>query len=297
MSTPNLDYKTVLTRLNERRLSGKLEFDSVEVAPFLSITVTQASKYMSRLHRMGFLKRTRDKRLCLSKYGEPCNKGYFYRYEFSRQGEQYIKWLSTSMPSELGIYHKFLNDAVPHLSNEAKDKVVLSLIGREKSRYKGPNRTLQTLGNLIFAFPSISREMNDAIKQKEQLEINNVILNEKIRNFESEIKKLKNQKNNLEQEIERRIKEEKQFSTRFIKIMMLVKETQFEENAVQRITNIVNEIKLNDICEALLLANPEGASIFLEMISKRYEKNIPSVKIHLERAKKASEELQKLLKN
>ncbi|MCK5627612.1 hypothetical protein KAI23_06555, partial [Candidatus Bathyarchaeota archaeon] len=63
------------------------------------------------------------------------------------------------------------------------------------------------------------------------------------------------------------------------------------------ITNIVNEIKLNDICEALLLANPEGASIFLEMISKRYEKNIPSVKIHLERAKKASEELQKLLKN
>ncbi|MCK5627637.1 hypothetical protein KAI23_06680, partial [Candidatus Bathyarchaeota archaeon] len=66
-----MDYKTVLTRLNERRLSGKLEFDSVEVAPFLSITVTQASKYMSRLHRMGFLKRTRDKRLCLSKYGEP----------------------------------------------------------------------------------------------------------------------------------------------------------------------------------------------------------------------------------
>lgn len=295
MRTPNLDYRTVLTKLNLHRLSDKPEFDSVEVALFLSISFAQASKYMSRLHRMGFLKRTRDKRLCLSKYGEPCNKGYFYRYEFSRQGEQYVKWMSTSMPSELSIYHKFLNDAAPHLSNEAKEKIVSSLIGREKSRYKGPNRTLQTLGNLVFAFPSISREMNDAIKQKEQLEIDNEILNEKIRKFELEIKKLKTQNSNLEQEIERRIKEEKQFSTRFIKIMMLVKETQFEENAAQKITNIVNEKMLKDVRGALLLARPEAASNFLEIISKRYEKEWSSAKIHRERAKKASEELQKLL--
>lgn len=295
MRTPNLDYRTVLTRLNVHRLSGKAEFDSVEVAPFLSISVAQASKYMSRLHRMGFLKRTRDKRLCLSKYGEPCNKGYFYRYEFSRQGEQYVKWMSTSMPSELSIYYKFLNDAAPHLSNEAKDKIVSSLIGREKSRYKGPNRTLQTLGNLVFAFPSISREMNDAIKQKEQLEIDNEILNEKIRKFQLEIKKLKTQNSNLEQDIERRIKEEKQFSTIFTRLMILVKEIEFEENAGQQITNISNEKMLNDVSEALLLVRPDGALNFLEIISKRYEKERSSAKIHLERAKKASEELQKLL--
>jgi hypothetical protein len=295
MRTPNLDYRTVLTRLNVHRLSGKVEFDSVEVSPFLSISVAQASKYMSRLHRMGFLKRTRDKRLCLSKYGEPCYKGYLYRYEFSRQGEQYVKWMSTSMPSELSTYYKFLNDSVPHLSNEAKDKIVSSLISREKSRYKGPNRILQTLGNLVFAFPSISKEMNDAIKQKEQLEIDNEILKEKIRKFQLEIKRLKTQNSNLEQEIERRIKEEKQFSTIFTRLMILVKENQFEENAAQKIIDIVNEKMLKDISEALLLARPEAASNFLEIISKRYEKERSSAKIHLERAKKASEKIQNLL--
>jgi hypothetical protein len=77
--------------------------------------------------------------------------------------------------------------------------------------------------------------------------------------------------------------------------MILIKEIQFEENAAQKITNIVNEKMLKDVRGALLLARPEAASNFLEIISKRYEKEWSSAKIHRERAKKASEELQKLL--
>jgi predicted transcriptional regulator len=268
MEPTNLDYKTVLTRLNEHRLSSKSRFESVEVAQFLTISITQASKYMSRLYRMGFLKRTRNKRLCLSKYGEPCNKGYYYTYEFSRQGNQYIRWMSNSMPSELMIYYKFLEDMAPNLSNQARKNIVLSLMSREKSRYRGPNRSLQTLGNLIFAFPSISKELSDAIKEKEELEIDKEILNEEIQKIKLETRKLNTTINELEKEIELNNSKAEQFSIGFTKIMSLVKESQFEEDAGQKLNAIINRKMFTDLSEALISKSRRWDKIFENNLKK-----------------------------
>jgi predicted transcriptional regulator len=295
MGSYNLDYKTVLRRLDEHRLSGKSRFESADVAQFLQISIAQASKYVSRLHKMGFMKRNRNKRLCLSKYGKPCNKGYSYTYEFSRQGNQYIKWMSNIMPSELMIYNKFLEDVLPSLSNQTREKIVISLTTRENSRYKGPNRALQTLGNLIYAFPSIAKELGDSIKEKEKLEIENELLNDKIKKFQSETKKLKNKINELEKDIYINKKKVEQFSIEFSQIMLLVKEIQFEEDAANKLNSLVFNKIISDLSDALIFASPEGGPQIVKLISERYAKEKLAVKEHLENANKINGELRKLI--
>lgn len=290
-----LDYKTVLRQLDEHRLSGKSRFESADVAQFLQISIAQASKYMSRLHKMGFMKRKQNKRLCLSKYGQPCNKGYSYTYKFSRQGNQYVKWMSNIMPSELMIYNKFLEDVVPSLSNQTREKIVISLTTRENSRYKGPNRALQTLGNLIYAFPSITKELGDAIKEKEKLEIEKELLNDKIKKFQSETKKLKNKISELEKDIATNKKKVEQFSNEFSQIMLQVKDIQFEKDAAFTLNSMVDNKIFTDLSDALIFASPEGGPRIVELIFKRYAKEKLAVKEHLENANKSNRKLRKLI--
>src|SRR4030042_1738920 len=126
-----LDFRTVLTGLNDYRARGISSFNSIETANLFSISTAHGSKYLSRLHQMGFLKRSRYKRLSLSKKGKLCNKGYFYTYEFSKQGEQYLRWMSTGRSVEVVRYYELVEELSLYLPKNVKDKIVSISTTRE----------------------------------------------------------------------------------------------------------------------------------------------------------------------
>ena len=81
-----MEFRQVLLELSSIDKKGIPRFDSGYVSAILRCSVAEASKRLSRLHSTGFLKRKRVKRLCVSKHGRRCRKGYYYDYSLSAQG-------------------------------------------------------------------------------------------------------------------------------------------------------------------------------------------------------------------
>ena len=61
-----LNYRDMLVGLSVIEESGISCFDSHFLACRFGCKVAVASKWMHRLHRMNFVKRTRNKRMCIS---------------------------------------------------------------------------------------------------------------------------------------------------------------------------------------------------------------------------------------
>src|SRR5208337_3565209 len=108
-----LDFRRILTDLASLDRNGVVNFDSGNVSVRLKCSVAEASKRLCRLHAMGFLKRERLKRVCVSKHGKVCRKGFYYEYSLSAQGRKYIQYMAGLRMVEARFYYGFLNEAVP----------------------------------------------------------------------------------------------------------------------------------------------------------------------------------------
>jgi hypothetical protein len=108
----------------------------------------EASKGLSRLHMMGFLVREREKRLCISKNGKQCHKGYSYEYAFSSQREKIHRVDEGRIVREETRW-MMMRQLVPYLSEDDKDTLLFATAQRAEMRYKGPSREAQDLGLLM----------------------------------------------------------------------------------------------------------------------------------------------------
>ena len=289
-----LDFRTVLTGLNDYRARGVSNFNSVEAANLFSISNAQGSKYLSRLHQMGFLKRTRNKRLSLSKKSKLCNKGYFYTYEFSKQGEQYLKWMSTGRSVEVVRYYDLVEELSPHLPKEVRDEILNIIKHREQSRYKGSNQSLQAVSYIIHAFPSISKTLKDTINRNDFLETENKKLNSQKKELQLKIEKLEKQNNDLKDKIEIENTEAEKRHLKLYQIIMLQNEMDFHKNASQEINNTTNGKTIKELSEVLLLKNFGSGFKIIEAIYKRYDNGRKVAKEHMNKALEASKEIQTL---
>jgi hypothetical protein len=120
-----MDFRQLLGHLEDMTSSsGKQEFDSREVSIYivmqfitrdyrkdlrigLANNVKRISNDLNRLYRMQLLKRKRIKRNCKIKRssndGKTCDKGFMFRYSFTRQGLRYIRYLRTNKMTPLEV--------------------------------------------------------------------------------------------------------------------------------------------------------------------------------------------------
>ena len=108
-----LDFRKLLCLIAD--IFGDREFTAKELSNIMLKSVSDLAKYpllfprflpflqrfrtklisndLRRLYAMGFLKRRRVKRLCRTKSGKTCFRGYEYRYSISSQGWKYLRYL------------------------------------------------------------------------------------------------------------------------------------------------------------------------------------------------------------
>jgi len=165
-----LGFREVLAALYERHRRGLTSFDSECVAALMGWPTAKASKALGRLHRMGFLRRTRLKRECLSKRGKLCHKGYRYEYSLSSQGLKYAKWMAGVRPLELAMGLGIASEAAPHIPGDLGRAISSYALRRASSRYKGSNELLQALGPLSLALPALAKGLEEANSRCERLE-------------------------------------------------------------------------------------------------------------------------------
>jgi len=165
-----LDFRQILTELASLDQNGVVSFDSGNVSVRLKCSVAEASKRLCRLHTMGFLKRERLKRVCVSKHGKMCRKGFYYEYSLSAQGRKYIRYMAGQRVVEAAFYHRFLNEAVPYLDQDSRRLIPNMVFCSGLRRFKGSNQSLQTLGLAsTIALPQLTREISE--KGKENLRL------------------------------------------------------------------------------------------------------------------------------
>jgi hypothetical protein len=120
----------------------------------------QLSNSLARLERMGFLKRERVKRPCVTLKGTFCYKGFQYRYKLSKQGQSYIRWLNEQKPIEDLAYVTLMSKVYSCLPEDLRKSIALIAARRSTYRYKGPQRQFRFLDN--DAFPLIYLTMEHA---------------------------------------------------------------------------------------------------------------------------------------
>ena len=192
--------------MDELDKKGITHIDSKFLANKLGISTHSASQYLSRLHRMGFLKRTRNKRRCITEKGNLCYKGYRYEYSFSSQGEQYIKWMKENRIVEPILYYKMVNELANYLPEDVRNHIITSITIRENMKYKGPNRALQTAGIVVETLPYLTdvlakakTERKKLLEQNDSLEKKCSNLTKKIKEKDQEINELKSKNQQIEE--------------------------------------------------------------------------------------------------
>lgn len=168
MST--LGFRQVLAELSILDRNGGASFDSGYVSVKLKCSVAEASKRLCRLHAMGFLKRERLKRVCVSKHGKRCRKGFYYEYSLSAQGRKYIRYMNGRRMAEATFYYGFFNEAIPYLDQESRRLITNMAACSELRKFKGSNQSLQTLGLAsTIAIPQLTRKLGETITQNLEL--------------------------------------------------------------------------------------------------------------------------------
>jgi hypothetical protein len=151
---------------------------------------------------MGFLKRTRLKRTCLSKNGKICNKGYYYQYSFSNQGRKYLRWMINEEPVQALAFTTVIDESLPHLAEDTRKMITGCLQARELARYRGPNLALRTVGvAAILALPELSRKLTKVASENLELNNDKRHLTEVISDLKGKKEKLERQVEDLEQRL------------------------------------------------------------------------------------------------
>jgi hypothetical protein len=221
-------------------------------------------------------------------------------YTFSRQGEQYVKWMMEKKPIEEASYFQIMSDASTYLPDDLKMNVTSSVLMREGMRYKGSNRSLQTLGVLAQALPSLAKNLAETkahlaeVKnERDRLEEKRRCLLETVRDQESKIEDLENLKRVLKRELEEKVQQMDQFVLKVAYSLTLLAQIEHEYTAAWSIINEIKKGIIRDLAQPLFMINAKGASQLVELIYRRQDSAIRMAEEHLDRAK----QLQEMRKN
>ena len=125
---------------------------------------------------MGFLKRRKNRRLCVPASGPACYRGYEYTYTFSKQGLSYLRWLREWKPLEDMFYAKLTYDVVSNLPEDIRDELSMISLRREAFKYRGPTRHLQLFDNSSIPIASLCVAKQKLAEENDRLLIENALL-------------------------------------------------------------------------------------------------------------------------
>lgn len=148
---------------------GKEKFTSRDVASHLRKPVKAVSNDLRRLHHMGFLRRKRAKRFCLSKKGKLCYKGYEYNYSLSEQGRSYLRWMREQKPIEELAHIELTREVLDHLPQELKEKLLVCVAIRYSYGYKGPHRHFRLIDDEALSIAFLLSENQKLAKENYSL--------------------------------------------------------------------------------------------------------------------------------
>lgn len=125
---------------------------------------------------MGFLRRERTRRLCLSSRGSTCYRGYQYTYSFTKQGSSYVKWLHEWKPVEDMFYTQLAIDVMRNLPQELRERLSMLSLCRSALKYRGPTRNLRLFDNDVVPVICLSLENVRLAEEKRKLLIENIVM-------------------------------------------------------------------------------------------------------------------------
>jgi hypothetical protein len=151
-------------------------YTSSLVAISLGESVKDVSNDLRRLHQMGFLKRKRRRRFCVSKTGKPCYKGCEYVYSLSDQGKSYLMWMNNQKPMEDLAQIMLGEEILGYLPKELKDRLLAVIAIRSSYRYSGPNRHFRLIENEALPIANLHLENQKLSEEKRILSKDNETL-------------------------------------------------------------------------------------------------------------------------
>jgi len=172
-----MDFRSLLLKIDESFQDGRFTAQSLSLK--LDRQNKDVSNSLRRLHKMGFLKKERTKRSCLTSKGVVCFKGYQYEYKLSKQGSSYISWLRNRKPMEDAMYLTLMSMVYSYLPESLNKSIAVVGAVRSSYKYKGPIRHLRFLDN--DASPLVHLTMENLNLKDEKAK-----LNEKISGLEKE---------------------------------------------------------------------------------------------------------------
>jgi hypothetical protein len=273
-----LDFRQILTEIATLDRQGVASFDSGHVSVRLKCSVAEASKRLSRLHGMGFLKRRRLKRLCTSKHGKTCRKGYRYEYSFSAQGRKYIQYMAGLRMVEAAFYYEFFKQAIPHLDQESKTQITNLTICNDSRTFKGSNQALQTLGLAsTITIPQLARKISENNRENLGLLRAEVILRDTITKQATTIEKLQILATTLAMTLGNR-------DETISSLRELLQNLLFQNQLINVPMTLLSAYKgiVNDLTLALFFMNPENGLKLVEHYSNRQRPIIQKAEEQLE---------------
>jgi hypothetical protein len=168
-----MNFRNLLVTLG--RMENQ-EYTSGEVAIRLAQSARNVSNDLRRVHQMGFLKRRRIRRLCLSKTGKPCYKGREYKYSLSEQGRSYLAWMREQKPFEDVAQTSLDTEVLSYLPHDLRNRLLAIVAIRNSRRYRGPNRNFRLVDNEVLPIANLTLENQRLSEKNRDLNIDNATL-------------------------------------------------------------------------------------------------------------------------
>jgi hypothetical protein len=292
-----LDFRQVLERVNESSMKGVDSLDSQHLAALLDSDTVRASQYLSRLHAMGFLTRRKQKRVCISKNGKQCVKGYYYDYSVSSQGRKYLQWMREGRPLQQAMYLQMMSRMPPFLTDEDKEKLpYFASYALEQMRYRGPSRAVQDFGFLMgAALPMLTGKLGEMSKRIYLLEFQCDRLEGIVKDQAAQISALVEKMADLLTQQRRRTEESQKLLIDLARRLI----RSYEENEIIshisdacRILNKAHEGMILDLGELLATRNLEAAGKLLDSGARRHSAEMSLAKEYVDKAERELRELQ-----
>ena len=156
------------------------EYTSGEVAIRLAQSVRNVSNDLRRVHQMGFLKRKRIRRFCLSKTGKPCFKGCEYKYSLSKQGRSYLAWMRRKKSLEDVAQTNLDAEVLSYLPHDLRNRLLAIIAMRNSYGYKGPNRHFRLIDNEALPTANLILENRELSEENLKLSIDNAALDSSV---------------------------------------------------------------------------------------------------------------------
>jgi hypothetical protein len=306
-----MDFRQVLTRLDEYRAKGIGYVDSGYLSAVMGGSRAQASKRLSRLHGMGFLVRDKHRRRCFSKRGKSCYKGYYYEYSFSRQGRKYVEWLKNSRLAQKTLYGLMISNAATLLPEREKDTLSSFALYRSKMRYSGPSRDVQEFGFLAsHALPGLTRKLEETSAQRDKMEFKRDLLEFKCDQLQGVINDQASKINHLEEKGEELLakaeRDAKRKDQEFQKtaghlIDKFIEMSQALDSAIDAIRGVsslsaAQEGIIRELELALGSKNPEKTVEFLKLVARGQSPEMSRARDYVKRAQKTLQEVQERIR-